>query len=237
MRGEVVIITIDGPAGSGKSTTARAVARRLGFQHLDSGAFYRAITLAALRAGIPTGEWPELDAARLDTLGVGARPAGRGFEMLLHDVPVPEEIRAPEVNANVSLMASVAAVRDWLFDRLRAAAANGSLVSDGRDMGTVVFPEADIKVYLTADLQTRARRRLAENGVADPSAAEISDEMDRIAERDRIDSSREISPLRPADDAILIDTSGLTFDEQVTRIVSLVRTLAGDRDTAEPRSG
>jgi cytidylate kinase len=231
-----MIVTIDGPAGSGKSTTARAVARRLGFRHLDSGAFYRAITLAALRRGVPADEWPALDADRLDAFDIRARPADLGFDLFLGDECVNEAIRAAEVNANVSRMASMPAVREWLFGPLRAAAASASLVTDGRDMGTVVFPEADLKVFLTADLRTRARRRLAEFGTADPSPAELEAESERLADRDRRDSERAVAPLRPADDAIPVDTTGLTFDEQVERIVALVLHRIG-RDPAVELDG
>ncbi len=218
-----MIITIDGPAGSGKSTTARAVARRLGFRHLDSGAFYRAITLAALRQGIPADEWPALGPERLDAFSIEARPAELGFELFIGEECVADAIRAADVTANVSRMARIPAIRDWLFGRLRAAATRTSLVTDGRDMGTVVFPEADLKIYLTADLPTRARRRLAEHGASDPSPDALEAEERRLAERDRRDSEREVAPLRPADDAVLVDTSALTFDEQVDRIVTLIR--------------
>lgn len=221
-----MIIAIDGPAGSGKSSTAREVARRLGFRHLDSGAFYRTLTLAAIRAGIPPAEWPALGSARFDAFDLTARPAGNGFELRLGGEPVSESIRADDVNAGVSRMARIPAVRDWVYDKLRGVARLGSLVTDGRDMGTVVFPEADLKVYLTADLQTRARRRLAERGETDPAPDLLEAEMARLSERDERDSGREVAPLRQAEDAVAIDTSGLTFDQQVSRIVDLARRKA-----------
>lgn len=222
-----MIITIDGPAGSGKSSTAREVARRLGFRHLDSGAFYRAITLAALRAAIPPGTWQNLESGQLDALGVHARAADHGFEMYLGNDPVADAIRADDVNAHVSRMARVPAVRDWLHGRLRDAARRGSLVTDGRDMGTVVFPEADLKIFLTADLETRARRRLAERDETDPGPAALETEMARLAERDRRDTEREVAPLRPAPDAVALDSTGLSFEAQVGRIVALARARAG----------
>src|SRR5690606_12369943 len=128
-----MIIAIDGPAGSGKSSTARAVARRLGFRHLDSGAFYRALTLAAQRAGIPVGEWPSLAGDDLDRLGVRGVPGDGGFRMLIGAEDLGDAIREPAVNAQVSTMAKVPAVRSWLLGRLRGAAEGVDLVSEGRD--------------------------------------------------------------------------------------------------------
>jgi CMP/dCMP kinase len=219
-----MIIAIDGPAGSGKSSTARAVAERLGFRHLDSGAFYRALTYAALQRGLPTARWPDLTVADLDDLGVSSRPDGTGFRMLVHGVDTGDAIRTAEVNASVSLMASVPAVRDWLLDTLRDAGRHHDLVADGRDIGTVVFPDADLKVFLVADPAERARRRLAQMGIpADENT--LSAEITRIHERDRLDSSRSVAPLRPATDAVTLDTTGLSFTEQVDRIVAWARAL------------
>jgi cytidylate kinase len=218
-----VIVTIDGPAGSGKSSTARAVARRLGFRHLDSGAFYRALTYAALHAGLPPESWPSLDAARLDELAVGARPAGEGWCLYVSGQDVSQPIRAPEVSACVSLMARVPAVRTWLLGRLRAAARQADLVTDGRDMGTVVFPEAALKVFLVADPRERARRRLLEQGVSAPGAGELDAEVERLLERDRLDSQRAVAPLLQPADAVVIDTTPLSFEQQVEVIVALAR--------------
>jgi cytidylate kinase len=218
-----MIVTIDGPAGSGKSSTARAVARRLGFRHLDSGAFYRAVTYAALESGIPPSHWPELTTDALSGFRISARPAEDGFRLFRGDDDITERIRSPEVNAHVSLMARVPAVRHWLLDRLRNAAQTTDLVADGRDMGTVVFPQAEVKVFLVADPAVRARRRLAEQGHAHPDASLITDESRRLQERDRIDSERATAPLRRAPDAVDIDTTRLAFDEQVERVVQLVR--------------
>ncbi|MGH7443241.1 MAG: (d)CMP kinase [Longimicrobiales bacterium] len=217
-----MIIAIDGPAGSGKSTTAREVARRLGFRHLDSGAFYRALTLGALRAGIAVERWPTLTAAQLDALDVRALPAEGSFRMTLRGEAVDAEIRAPEINAHVSAMAKVPAVRTWLLDRLRAAAEGVDLVSEGRDVGTVVFPHAELKIFLVAEPATRARRRLRELGITDPSADDLAAESGRLLRRDRIDTERDVAPLRKAADAVEIDTSRLGFDEQVGKIVELV---------------
>jgi cytidylate kinase len=217
-----VIIAIDGPAASGKSSTARAVATELGLMHLDSGAFYRAVTYAALRSGIPVDQWDSLDGATLDSFRIAAEPAGSGFRLLLAGQDVSGEIRAADVNAHVSSMARVPAVRDWLLATLRAAARQGSLVADGRDIGTIVFPDADLKIFLVAESAARARRRLAQMGLPVDDEA-VAEEVLRIEERDRIDSSRDIAPLKQAKDAICVDTTDLTFEQQVRRIVELAR--------------
>lgn len=222
-----MIIAIDGPAGSGKSSTARAVARKLGLRHLESGAFYRALTLAALEAGIPVEEWERLGLEDLDALRVSARPADNGFRLFIGDDDVTDLLRSPQVNAHVSHLARVPAVREWLLERLRAAARESDVVSDGRDIGTVVFPNADLKVFLVAAAETRARRRLAEQGIHEPTPKQLAEETARLLERDRIDSERDVAPLTRAPDAVLIDTTDLTFDEQVDRIVELARARWG----------
>lgn len=213
-----MIIAIDGPAASGKSSTARALARRLAFRHLESGAFYRALTLAALRNGVPPDHWEELSGDELDGFAVSARPTDEGFALQIDGRDVGDAIRSADVNAHVSRMAAVPHVRHWLLDRLRAAADGVDTVTDGRDMGTVVFPNADLKVFLVAGPETRARRRLAENGVDDPTPDELRAETRRLLDRDRLDSQRATAPLRKADDAITVDTTALTFDEQVEMI-------------------
>jgi cytidylate kinase len=222
-----IVIALDGPAGSGKSSTAREVARRLGYRHLDSGAFYRAITLAALRAGIPPERWPALTHDELDRLDVHGRPSGEGYALSVAGMDVTAGIRSPEVNAHVSPMAAVGAVREWLMDALREAGARGGLVADGRDIGTVVFPDAELKVFLVADPRERARRRLREQGVAEPEDDEVDAETARLQGRDETDSTRAVAPLARAGDAILLDTTALTFDAQVDEIVRLARGRGG----------
>lgn len=218
-----MIIAIDGPAGSGKSTTAREVARRLGFHHVDSGAFYRALTWCTMERGISPDRWPTLTDADLDALEVHAEPHGTGFRMFAAERDIDALIREPWVNANVSAMARVPQVRDWLNRRLRETAARADVVIDGRDIGTVVFPDAELKIFLIAQPETRARRRLAERGRVAPEADEVAAEVERLLERDRLDSEREVAPLARAADAEELDTSLLGFDEQVERVVELAR--------------
>jgi len=222
-----IVIALDGPAGSGKSSTAKAVAAELGYRHLDSGAFYRAITHAALQAGIPAERWPGLTAAELDRLDVHGRPDATGYTLTVRGDDVSAEIRSAAVNAHVSRMAAVPAVRTWLMGALREAGARGGLVADGRDIGTVVFPDAELKVYLVADPAERARRRLREQGTAEPSDDEVGAEAGRLLGRDEVDSTRAVAPLARAADAVEVDTTGLEFAAQVAEIVRLARARGG----------
>lgn len=222
-RPDGLIIAIDGPAGSGKSSTAKAVAATLGYRHLDSGAFYRGITLAALRAGIDPGRWESLTPEELDGLGVGSVAGERGYRITLRGEDVSAEIRSAEVNAHVSRMAAVPAVRAWLLGALRQAGERGGLVADGRDIGTVVFPDAELKLFLACAPEERARRRLLEQGSGRPSEEEIRAEAERLAARDLSDSTRAVAPLLRSPDAILLDTTELDFTAQVGAIVELAR--------------
>jgi 3-phosphoshikimate 1-carboxyvinyltransferase len=225
-----IVVAIDGPAGSGKSSTAKAAARVLGYRHLDSGAFYRALTWAVLQAGVPPERWARLSAADLEALGVSARAADDGYELSVAGRPVGEAIRSPRVNAHVSRLAAVPAVRSWLLTSLRAAGHSGGLVADGRDIGTVVFPDAELKVFLVCEPAERARRRLREQGGEAASPEELQREVGRLAARDAIDSGRAVAPLVRAPDAVLLDTTALDFDGQVARIVALARERAGTLD-------
>lgn len=217
------IVTLDGPAGSGKSTTAREVARRLGFRHLDSGALYRALTLALLEGGISEGQWEELDEQAMRALDVTVTPRGTRLEVSVGGRVVTEELRSEAVTSRVAYLASLPAARACLLNLQRAAGAQGRLVADGRDMGSVVFPHADVKIYLVADLGERARRRLREGGLDEPTDDDVAEQSGVIAERDRHDSEREHSPLRKPEDAELLDTTRLSFEEQVETIIALVQ--------------
>jgi 3-phosphoshikimate 1-carboxyvinyltransferase len=217
------IVTVDGPAGSGKSSTAREVARRLGFRHLDSGALYRALTYALLSAGIGQEEWPDLTAESLNRFSIRLRPVVGRFEVLLGDRVLDQELRSAEVTAGASPLSALASVREWLLGAQRQAGEEGGLVADGRDMGTVVFPHAEVKVYLTAELRERARRRFLQREGRDPTPRELQGESEAIRERDERDSNRALAPLRKPEDAVEVDTSHLTFEAQVETITGLVR--------------
>jgi CMP/dCMP kinase len=200
-----VIVAIDGPAGAGKSTVARALARALGFGYLDSGALYRAAALALLeRGGAASARARELDVELGDRVLVDGRD-------------VTDAIRAPEVSEAASRIAANPRVREALVDKQRALLCGGDWVAEGRDIGTVVAPDAPVKVFLTASPEERARRRAAELG-ADPETVQRDQAL-----RDAQDRSREHSPLRPAPDAVELDTTGMSVDEVVDRMVRMVR--------------
>jgi cytidylate kinase len=219
-----VLVAIDGPAGAGKSTVAHAVARRLGFTYLDSGAMYRCVALLSLASpGTPSAEL-----ARVARIELGERSAGitesanapANTRVLLDGRDVSEEIRSPEVSEAASRVAADAGVRAALVSSQRALIARGDWVAEGRDIGTVVAPEAELKVFLTASPEERARRRAADLG-ADPRTV-----LAEQALRDERDATREHSPLAAAPGAVVLDTSGLTVEEVVERIATLARAVS-----------
>lgn len=219
------VVTIDGPAGSGKSTTAREVAQRLGYRHLDSGALYRAIAYALLDAHIPEEEWAALPAQRLDALGIEAEPDGDRVRITLSGRVLNTELRSSEATRCSPIVAKLPAVREWLLSIQRSLGARGGLVADGRDMGSVVFPTAAVKVYLKADLIERARRRIVQDGNPSPTHEQVQAEATRIQDRDEQDAGREQSPLVIPEGARILDTTNLDFEEQVGTIVDMVRRL------------
>lgn len=220
------VITLDGPAGSGKSTTARAVAAELGIPHLDSGALYRAVTLRLLEDGRPDSSWGQLTREELDAWEIRFVSTSEGLGIRIHGIDPGDRLRSAEVTQRVSAVAALPVVRDWLLEAQRDAARQRGIVADGRDMGTVVFPEADLKVFMEADLEARAQRRLLEDEGGDLDhldPARVSEEAARMGARDAADRSRELAPLRPAPDALHLDTTGLTFEDQVARVVDWAR--------------
>jgi len=215
------VIAIDGPAASGKSSTAQMVAEKLGYLHVDSGSLYRAATAAALRREGDVSKWTEqtvLDSAR----GVELRAARTSFYPVLDGRAIEEEIRGPNVTDNVSRVAQMRRVRQWVDDNVKAAAEARDVVVDGRDIGTVVFPKADLKIFLVADSRERAARRLRQRGTP-TSHQMLDDETIRITERDARDAGQTV----PAADAVVIDTTGLTQQEQVEQIVTLAKQRSG----------
>ncbi len=220
-----MIIAIDGPAGSGKSTTARAVADRLGFSYLDTGAMYRAATLAFQREGID----PSTDAAAvlLHSIRIDLSYLDGRLQVRLNDEDVTEFIRKPEVTAAVSAVAAVPAVRKHLVAEQRRLAAEsdvrgGGVVLDGRDIGTHVFPDASLKIFLVASDEVRAARRMSELRGAGISVT-YEEVLSDLRKRDQMDRSRAMAPLRKAEDAVEVDTTRLTIEEQVDLVEKLAR--------------
>lgn len=221
------VVAIDGPAASGKSTTARAVAKAMGYTHLDSGALYRALTFVALERLGRAPDWdPDAIIATARQLPVAVVPAGGELQVTIGGRPAGEAIRSEAVTREVSRVAAMGPVRAFVNGLLHAAADEGGVVMDGRDIGTVVFPDAEVKVFLVADPEERARRRLSDRGRV-PDPVTLKAEAGALLARDEHDRSREVAPLAQAPDAVLIDTTQLAFDEQVLRVVDLVRKVAG----------
>lgn len=211
-----MLVAIDGPAGAGKSTVARAVAAHLGFTYLDTGAMYRCVALARVQDESADRK------RRVDELAIDFE----GDRVFLDDMDATDAIRTPAVAQRASEVATDAAVREVLVERQRGLTVRGDWVAEGRDIGTVVRPDAELKIFLTASDEERAGRRAAESG------RPVEEELADLRERDERDRTREASPLRQADDAVLVDTTGLSFDEVVTRIAELVgRTPAGGTAT------
>lgn len=211
-----LVIAIDGPAASGKSSTAQWVAEQIGFRHVDSGALYRAATAAAIRADPNVDRWSEALVME-HTPSITLAPSRTTFVPMISGVDASTEIRSPGVTRSVSLVAQMPAVRVWVNSHLHVVAHTHDIVVDGRDMGTVVFPNAALKIFLIADPWERARRRLVQSLSRRPTDAEIAEETDALVQRDARDAMQTVQ----AKDAILIDTTTLTQTEQVARIVAL----------------
>lgn len=216
-----MVIAIDGPAASGKSTTARLAAEQLGYMHIDTGAMYRAVTLKVLRAGLSSDDSAAI-AKMLSGTRVGLTRSESGLAVFLDGEDVTSAIRTPAVTRAVSAVSSQKAVREAMVREQRAMGRDGGIVLEGRDIGTVVFPKADLKFFMVAGIRSRAQRRhkeLAERGEKIPL-----EHLEReIADRDSRDASRAESPLRRAEDAIEIDTSDLTIEQQVDLVVRIAK--------------
>ena len=215
------VVTIDGPSAAGKSTTARAVAERLGISFLDTGAFYRAIALKALESGVAVDDAEAVaELIRGTSVEAGGTPSHPEVKLDGRDVAL--EIRTPQVSEAASRVAALPAVRSVLVRWQRQMRERGPLVGEGRDLGTVVFPDAEVKIYLDADLETRALRRARELGLRG-IAASLEDVRADLERRDARDRDRADSPLRAAPGAEHVDTSGLSLDSQVERVLAVVQ--------------
>lgn len=216
-----MILAIDGPAGSGKSTTARRAARELGWLYLDTGAMYRAVGVAFQDRGAAFTDAAAADV--LDALDLDVRPGDDGVRVFLGGDDVTARIRTPEASEVASRVSALPLVRERMVEiQRRIARAADGVVMEGRDIGTVVFPDAEVKVFLTADPAARAERRHAELA-ARGDAASVADVQADLAARDARDAQRAVAPLRQAEDAVVLDTTGLGIEEQVAAVVRLVR--------------
>jgi cytidylate kinase len=217
------VVAIDGGAGSGKSTTAKGVARRLNFFYIDTGAMYRAFTLKYLRSGGSKSKKIDLELTRrlLEDTSVDLRRENSDLRVYLDNEDVSLAIRAPEVSDFVSQVSAISEVREWMVARQREVAEGKNVVCEGRDIGTVVFPDAQVKIFMVADVEVRASRRLKELGEKNMDADE-QDVMENIKFRDKFDSERKHSPLRRARDAIVVDTTNLTIEEEIEQVKAIV---------------
>ncbi len=213
-----LVIAIDGPAASGKSSTAQWVASQLGIKHVDSGAIYRALTAVAIERNVDATQWTA-DTVLAETSRITMIPGERTFIPLIDGARQDERLRGSDVTAGVSVVAQMQPARAWVNAQVRAAAVEHAVVVDGRDIGTVVFPDATLKIFLVADSWERARRRLQQRLGRSPAESEIADETELLVRRDAADQTHTFQ----ARDAVLLDTTYLTQAEQVARIVALAK--------------
>lgn len=225
-------IAIDGPAASGKSAAGGEVARRLGIRFLDTGVMYRAITIAALQRRVSAHDGDALTALA-DAAEIRLARNDSGDRLLLDGEDITDTLRSEAVDANVAAVAAVSGVRRALVAPQRAIAAQGSVVMAGRDIGSVVLPDANLKIFLTASAETRARRRVEQGGAADAAGDQSGYQkvLCALRRRDKIDGEREDSPMRPADDAVEIDSDDMTLSDVVSNILALTK------DRIESRAG
>jgi cytidylate kinase len=224
------IIAMDGPAGSGKSTVGQRLAQRLGYLYFDTGVMYRAMTLACLRGGIPADDQDAVEAlAQHAAIDVRAPSVadGRQYDVLLNAQDVTWALRSPEVEGSVSCVSTYAGVRRAMSARQREIGLRGKVVMVGRDIGTVVLPEADLKIYLDASVEERARRRWREAEARGEAVGTFEDVLRSMRERDRIDSTREVAPLKAASDAVIVDGTSMSVEQVVERVWRLA--LGEDR--------
>ncbi len=221
----VINVAIDGPAGAGKSTVARAAAKELGYIYVDTGALYRAVGVNALRNNLDTTDAAAVSAT-LDKITVELKFADGVQQVLLNGENVSEEIRTPDASMAASNVSAIPAVRAFLFDLQKNIAKENNCLMDGRDIGTVVLPDAQVKIFLTASAEKRAKRRYDEL-IAKGAKVEYNTVLEELIQRDYNDSHREVAPLKPAEDSILVDTSDLNLEESINKVVYTIKEKIG----------
>lgn len=221
MNNNVINVAIDGPGGAGKSTSARAAAKELGYIYVDTGALYRAVGVNALRNNVDTKDFSAV-AASIKGISVDLVFENGEQKVLLDGENVSTEIRTPPASMAASDVSAVPEVRAFLFDLQRDIASRNNCIMDGRDIGTVVLPDAQVKIFLTASAEERAQRRYKELQ-AKGSTVSYQSVLDELIERDYNDSHREIAPLKPAEDSVILDTTGVSLEEQVEKIINIIK--------------
>lgn len=216
-----LIIAIDGPAGSGKGTVTKKVAERLGFINIDTGAMYRCVTLKALENGIDIDELEKLDNMLEKNLNIELKRQDSKQQVFLNQKDVTEKIRTPEVDEYVAKYAAIRIVRESINKKLKKMPELGNIIMEGRDIGTAVFPNADVKIYLDASVEERAKRRYKQD-LEKGLKISYEEVLNSIIERHKLETEREMDPLRKAEDAIYIDSSNLSIDEVVDKICDIV---------------
>ena len=222
-----LVIALDGPAASGKSSVGAAAAHEVGYRFCDTGLLYRAVTWLAIRRGIDEGD-PAALVGLVSEVELAPDEEGRLSRVTADGEDVTAEVHGPEVDARVSAISGVAELRAALLERQRSIAAEGRIIMAGRDIGTVVLPDADLKIFLEASVEVRARRRAEERGL-DPSGPEAADVLTELRRRDDLDSRRAVAPLRPADDAVILVTDGNLFEQTVAMVVATIRAAEAQR--------
>lgn len=221
MMNNIINVAIDGPAGAGKSTVSRAAAKAMGYIYVDTGALYRAVGVNALRNGIDTKDKPAV-AATLSDISVDLVFENGEQKVLLNGENVSTEIRTPPASMAASDVSAVPEVRAFLFDLQRDIAKRNNCIMDGRDIGTVVLPDAQVKIFLTASPEERAMRRYREL-IEKGTEVDYKEVLDDLVQRDYNDSHREIAPLKPAEDGVILDTTGMTLEESIEAIIKTVK--------------
>lgn len=219
-----IAVAIDGPAGAGKSSISKVVAKKLGYLYIDTGAMYRSVTWAVLHDGINPNDQAAVEAI-LPSLDLRMEATEEAFKVFVRGQDVTDQIRTPEVNQSVSEVAAHKGVRQYLVEQQRLMAKAGGVILDGRDIGSVVLPDAELKVYLTASVEARANRRYLEVKDTDPSIT-LEAIRDNVEHRDYLDMNRDESPLVCVDDAVLVDSSDLSFDQTVDTLIALIEEAA-----------